>query len=66
MTEKAILFGEFEMPVMAGLEHLVNEGGKTVFLFINEPNESFSMYFEKGFPILSCPKTLREITVFLS
>lgn len=57
MTEKAILFGEFEMPVIGGLEYLVNEGEKeTDFLFINEPNESFSMYFEKGFPIFTVPE----------
>ena len=57
MTAKVTMFGEFEIPVINGLEYLVNEGKEeTDFLFINEPNESFSMYFEKGFPIFTVPE----------
>ena len=57
MTEKRILFGKFEFPVEKGLEYLVNENlPETDFLLINEPSESFSLMFEKDFPIFTVPK----------
>ena len=40
-----------------GLEYLVNENvPETDFLLINEPDESFSMTFEKDFPIFTVPE----------
>ena len=57
MTDKRILFGEFEFPVEKGLEYLINENvPETDFLLINEPHDTFSMTFEKGFPIFTVPK----------
>ena len=57
MTEKHILFGEFEFPVEKGFEYLVNENlPETDFLCINEPHDAFSMMFEKDFPIFTVPK----------
>ena len=57
MTEKRILFGEFEFPVEKGLEYLINENvPDTDFLLINEPHDTFSMTFEKDFPIFTVPK----------
>ena len=57
MTEKRILFGKFEFPVEKGLEYLVNENiPETDFLFINEPHDTFSMMFEKDFPIFTVPE----------
>ena len=57
MTEKRILFGKFEFPVEKGLEYLVNENiPETDFLLINEPSESFSLMFEKDFPIFTVPE----------
>ena len=57
MTEKRILFGKFEFPVEKGLEYLVNENlPETDFLCINEPHDTFSMIFEKGFPIFTVPE----------
>ena len=57
MTEKRILFGKFEFPVEKGLEYLVNENiPETDFLCINEPHDTFSMMFEKDFPIFTVPK----------
>ena len=57
MTDKRILFGEFEFPVEKGLEYLINENGpETDFLLINEPHDTFSMTFEKDFPIFTVPK----------
>ena len=57
MTDKTITFGNFEFPVKKGLEYLVNEVvPETDFLLINEPSESFSMTFEKDFPIFTVPE----------
>ena len=57
MTDKKILFGRFEFPVEKGLEYLVNESvPETDFLLINEPSDSFSITFEKDFPIFTVPE----------
>ena len=66
MTEKCILFGKFEFPVEKGLEYLVNENiSETDFLCINGPHDTFSMMFEKGFPIFTVPKnTDRDYLLF--
>ena len=57
MTEKRILFGKFEFPVEKGLEYLINENiPETDFLCINEPHDTFSIMFEKDFPIFTVPK----------
>ena len=57
MTERSICFGKFEFPKLEGLEYLVNEEmPETDFLFVNEPSESFSVYFEKDFPVFKVPE----------
>ena len=57
MTDKRILFGKFDFPVEKGLEYLINENvPETDFLLINEPHDTFSMTFEKDFPIFTVPK----------
>ena len=57
MTNKRILFGEFEFSVEKGFEYLINENvPETDFLLINEPSESFSLMFEKDFPIFTVPE----------
>ena len=57
MLEKRVLFEDFEFPVVKGLEYLMDEENPTTdYLFINEPHEKFSMYFENGFPIFEVPK----------
>ena len=57
MTDKRIIFGKFEFPVEKGLEYLVNENiPETDFLCINEPHDTFSMMFEKDFPIFTVPE----------
>ena len=58
MTDKRILFGDFEFPRTSGLEYLLNEEQLvTDYLFVNEPHERFSMYFEEGFPIFVVPES---------
>lgn len=66
MTDKCVLFGEFDIPVLSGLEYLVNEDTpNTDFLFVNDSADSFSMYFEKDFPIFTVPeKTDRDYGLF--
>jgi len=57
VTEKRILFDRFEFPVEKGLEYLINENvPETDFLWINEPHDTFSMMFEKDFPIFTVPE----------
>lgn len=58
MTEKTITFGKFEFPVEKGLEYLTNEQiPETDFLLINDRDDSFSMTFEKDFPIFTVPES---------
>ena len=66
MTEKRILFGKFEFPVERGFEYLINENiPETDFLCINEPHDTFSMMFEKDFPIFTVPEnTQRDYLLF--
>ena len=57
MTDKRILFGKFEFPRMHGLEYLLDEENpETNYLFVNEPHDRFSMYFEAGFPRFTVPE----------
>ncbi len=57
MTDNRILFGNFEFPRVSGFEYLFDEKKPiTDYLFVNEPHEKFSMYFENGFPIFEVPK----------
>ena len=57
MTEKRILFDKFEFPRIRGLKYLLDEEkAVTDYLFVNEPREKFSMYFENGFPIFQVPE----------
>lgn len=57
MTEKKILFSEFEFPRARGFKYILNED-KSVsdYLFVNEAHNKFSMYFEEGFPIFKVPE----------
>lgn len=49
MNEKRVLFDRFSFPVIKGLHYLMDEQKEiTDYLFINEPHEKFSMYFEVG------------------
>ena len=57
MTDKRILFGDFEFPRIRGLIYLLDEKKPvTDYLFVNEPRDCFSMYFEDGFPIFTVPE----------
>ena len=58
MTDKRILFGDFEFPRICGLDYLLDEKKPvTDYLFVNEPRDCVSMYFEDGFPIFTVPES---------
>lgn len=58
MTEKRIIFDEFEFPIKKGFQYLVNEKiPKTDFLIVNDRADNFSMTFEKDFPIFTVPES---------
>jgi hypothetical protein len=43
------MFDTFEFPRVSGLDYLMDEENPTTdYLFINEPHDRFSMYFERG------------------
>lgn len=57
MTDKRILFGEFEFPITGELEYMLNEKMPvTDYLFVSDRHDRFSMYFENGFPIFKVPE----------
>ena len=62
MTDKRILFGDFEFPRIRGLDYLLDEKKPvTDYLFVNEPRDCFSMYFEDGFPIFTVPENSERL-----
>lgn len=61
MTERHVSFGKFELPKMHGLEYLMDEEKPdSDYLFINEPHDGFSMYFEKDFPVFTVPEDIER------
>lgn len=61
MLEKHVLFDRFEFPVIKGLSYLLDEESPTSdYLFINEPHNKFSMYFETGQKPFSISETATE------
>ena len=63
-----VLFDRFEFPVIRGLDYLMDEENpSTDYLFINEPRERFSMYFERGqkpFEVMENGATDKEYCLF--
>ena len=57
MTEKRILFDEFEFQRIRGLKYLLDEEKNvTDYLLINGPHERFSLCFENNFPVFKVPE----------
>ena len=62
MTDKRILFGDFEFPRTNGLKYLLNEEQLvTDYLFVNGPHDTFSMYFENEFPVFTVPENSERL-----
>ena len=68
MVHGKVLFDRFEFPVIGGLDYLMDEENpSTDYLFINEPRERFSMYFERGqkpFEVMENGATDKEYCLF--
>ncbi|MBQ8213894.1 MAG: hypothetical protein IJZ80_07790 [Clostridia bacterium] len=68
MVQGKVLFDRFEFPVIRGLDYLMDEENpSTDYLFINEPRERFSMYFERGqkpFEVMENGATDKEYCLF--
>ena len=61
MPEKSIIFDQFEFPIIDGFNYLMNEQiPNSDYLFVNEPNDYFSIYFEKNFPVFKVPDKLER------
>ena len=57
MSDRRILFGDFEFPRTGGIEYLMDEKSSvTDYLFVSDRRDCFSMYFENGFPIFKEPE----------
>ena len=58
LSDKRIRFGRFALPRLSGLEYLTDpKKSETDYLFVNEPHDGFSMYFETDFPIFTVPES---------
>ena len=68
VLRKRVLFDAFEFPRVSGLDYLMDEENPTTdYLFINEPHEKFSMYFERGqkpFEVTDKSTTDKEYCLF--
>ena len=53
MTRKRVQFGEFEVPVPWGHERITDRDATTNYLFINAPNEIYTLCFDSGMPLYS-------------
>lgn len=57
MTEKTILFDRFAFPRLRGLRYLCDEcAASAEYLFVNDPLDRFSLYFEQGMTCFSLPE----------
>ena len=66
MTCEKIRFDKFEFPILKGLEYLRDEEKPvTDYLFVNQPDETFSMYFENGMQRFAPPGEDMERDYFL-
>ena len=66
MGYERVLYDQYEIPVIKGLEYLFNEKKSvTDYLFVNEPRNTFSIYFEEGLSIFKVPeKSDRDYCLF--
>jgi hypothetical protein len=61
MSRKCIIFDKYEFTMINGLKYVINENLSTSdYLFINEPNDNFSIHFEKEFPIFQVPEQIER------
>lgn len=57
VLDERVFLGNFEFPIIKGLIYLKDEEKEnTDFLFVNDSNDEFSMYFENGMEKFTVPK----------
>ena len=51
MTRKRVQFGEFEVPIPWDHERITDRDATTDYLFINAPDEIYTLCFDSGMPL---------------
>ena len=51
MVKKRLKFNEFNVPIPKGYKKIIDKDETTEYLFINAPNDIFTVYFHSGMPI---------------
>ena len=51
MVKKRLKFNEFNVPIPKGHKRIIDKDENTEYLFINAPNDIYTVYFHSGMPI---------------
>lgn len=51
MARRRVLFDEFEVLIPKGHRQIVDKDETTDYLFVNAPDESYTVYFDSGMPM---------------
>ena len=62
---KRVLFNEFDVPIPRGHTRITDKDATTDYLFINAPNEIYTVCFDSGMPIYD-RNTLEDCSEFSS
>lgn len=64
-VRKRVLFNEFDVPIPRGHTRITDKDATTDYLFINAPNEIYTVCFDSGMPIYD-RNTLEDCSEFSS
>lgn len=51
MVKKRLMFNEFNVPIPKGHKRIIDKDEDTEYLFINAPNDIYTVYFHSGMPL---------------
>ena len=51
MVKKRLNFNEFNVPIPKGHKRIIDKDENTEYLFINAPNDIYTVYFHSGMPL---------------
>ena len=51
MVKKRLKFNEFNVPIPKGHKRIIDKDENTEYLFINAPNDIYTVYFHSGMPL---------------
>ena len=51
MVKKRLKFNEFNVPIPKGHKQIIDKDESTEYLFINAPNDIYTVYFHSGMPL---------------